>query len=60
MGKEGAAWRINVIGLMVSHGLTVQDLEDTEFAYCPPVSDVFDVLSRAADIAVKRLGKPGQ
>jgi NADPH-dependent 2,4-dienoyl-CoA reductase/sulfur reductase-like enzyme len=60
MGKEGAAWRINVIGLMVTHGLTVQDLEDTEFAYCPPVSDVFDVLSRAADIAFKRLGKPGQ
>ena len=59
MGKEGAAWRINVIGLMVTHGLTVQDLEDTEFAYCPPVSDVFDVLSRAADIAVKRIGKPG-
>jgi NADPH-dependent 2,4-dienoyl-CoA reductase/sulfur reductase-like enzyme len=55
VGKEGAAWRINVIGLMAAHGLTVADLEDAEFAYCPPVSDVFDVLSRAADIAAKRI-----
>lgn len=57
IGKEGAAWRINVIGVMVAKGLTIWDLEDTEFAYCPPVSDVFDVLSRAADIAVKRIGR---
>ena len=57
IGKEGAAWRINVIGVMLTHGLTVYDLEDTELAYCPPISDVFDVLARAADIAIKRIGK---
>ncbi|MFH0816307.1 MAG: FAD-dependent oxidoreductase [Methanobacteriota archaeon] len=56
IGKEGAAWRMNVIGIMATKGMTIWDLEDTEFAYCPPVSDVFDVLSRAADIAVKRVG----
>jgi len=58
IGKEGAAWRINVIGIMASKGMTVYDLQDTEFAYCPPVSDVFDLLSRAADIAVKRVRAP--
>ncbi len=57
MGKEGAAWRINVIGIMASKGMTVHDLQDMEFAYCPPVSDVFDLLSRAADIAIKRIGR---
>jgi hypothetical protein len=38
--------------------MTVWDLEDVEFAYCPPVSDVFDVMSRAADVAIKRLRLP--
>ncbi|MDO9538020.1 MAG: FAD-dependent oxidoreductase [Thermoplasmata archaeon] len=57
IGKEGAAWRINVIGIMASKGMTIFDLQDTEFAYCPPVSDVFDLLSRAADIAVKRISR---
>jgi len=55
MGKEGAAWRINIIGLMATKGMTIWDLEDVEFAYCPPVSDVYDVMSRAADVAIKRL-----
>jgi len=58
MGKEGCAWRINVIGIMAIKGMTIWDLEDTEFAYCPPVSDVFDPISRLADIAIKRLRLP--
>jgi len=55
VGKEGAAWRINVISLAISAGLDVFDLADAEFAYSPPVSDVYDVLSQIAEISIKRL-----
>lgn len=58
LGKEGCAWRINIIGVMATKGMTIFDLEDIEFAYCPPVSDVFDVMSRLADVAIKRLRLP--
>ena len=58
IGEQGAAWRINVLGLAISAGLTVFDIEDAEFAYCPPVSDVYDPLSRIAEIAIKRLRLP--
>jgi len=55
VGKEGAAWRINVISLAIGSGLDVFDLADAEFAYSPPVSEVYDVMSQIAEIAIKRL-----
>jgi len=55
VGKEGAAWRINVISLAISAGLDVFDLADAEFAYSPPVSEVYDVLSQIAEISIKKL-----
>lgn len=55
IGKEGAAWRINVLSMAVTNKLTLQDLADSEFAYCPPVADVYDVLSLMAEIGIKRL-----
>ena len=58
IGEQGAAWRINVLGLAISKGLTVFDIDDAEFAYCPPVSDVYDPLSQLVEIAIKRLKLP--
>ncbi len=55
VGREGAAWRINIISLAISSGLDVFDLADAEFAYSPPVSEVYDVLSQIAEISIKRL-----
>ena len=55
VGQEGAAWRVNIISLAISAGLDVFDLADAEFAYSPPVSEVYDVLSQIAEISIKRL-----
>lgn len=55
VGMEGAAWRVNIISLAISSGLDVFDLENAEFAYSPPVSEVYDVLSQAAEFGIKRL-----
>ena len=55
VGQEGAAWRVNIISLAISSGLDVFDLGDAEFAYSPPVSEVYDVLSQIAEISIKRL-----
>lgn len=62
IGEQGAAWRINVLALAISAGLTVHDIADAEFSYCPPVSDVYDPLSQIAEIAIKRLklNRPGR
>lgn len=58
VGKEGAAWRVNIISLAITAGLDVYDLANAEFAYSPPVSDVYDVLSQVAEIGIKRLKLP--
>jgi NADH oxidase (H2O2-forming) len=55
VGKEGAAWRINIISLAITAGLDIFDLANAEFAYSPPVSEVYDVLSQIAEIGIKRL-----
>ena len=55
VGEQGAAWRINILSLAIGTGMTVFDIANAEFAYCPPVSDVYDILSQAAEIAIKRL-----
>ncbi len=60
IGEQGAAWRVNVLALAISAGLTVRDIADAEFSYCPPVSDVYDPLSQVAEIAIKRLKLDGR
>lgn len=55
IAREGAAWRVNVISLAISAGMTVDELSKVEFAYCPAISETYDVLSQAADLAVRRL-----
>lgn len=52
---EGAAWRVNVVAMAMKMKGTVYDLSNTELAYCPAISETYDVLLRATDFAIRRL-----
>jgi len=52
---KGAASRINIISTAIKSGMTLQQLSETEFAYCPAISQCYDVLSAAVDIALRKL-----
>ena len=54
VGKEGAAARINIISAALKGGLDIYKLRELELAYCPPVSDVTDVVTVAADMLCRR------
>ena len=54
---EGAGGRINVISLAIKGGLSIHTLSHTEMAYCPMLSENYDVLNRAADIVIRKLEK---
>jgi NADH oxidase (H2O2-forming) len=58
IGEEGAAWRINVFALAIHGGMTLYDLLDTELAYNPPVSQMYDPITQLAEIGLKRLKLP--
>jgi NADH oxidase (H2O2-forming) len=54
---EGAGARINTISLGIKCGIDVYSLSQIETAYCPMVAESYDVLNKAADFAVRKLGK---
>jgi NADPH-dependent 2,4-dienoyl-CoA reductase/sulfur reductase-like enzyme len=54
IGEEGAAWRMNVVALAIKQRMTIQEFSTIELAYCPAVSEVYDPLLVAADIAIRR------
>ncbi|MCL7412113.1 MAG: FAD-dependent oxidoreductase [ANME-2 cluster archaeon] len=54
---RGAAARINVVAVALKSGLTVHELAEVELAYCPAVSETYDVLTKACDFAVRKLNK---
>ncbi|MCD6306362.1 MAG: FAD-dependent oxidoreductase [Deltaproteobacteria bacterium] len=58
IGKEGAAWRINLLALAIHGGMTLYDLLDAELSYNPPVSQMFDPLAQLAEVGLKRLRLP--
>ncbi len=58
VGKQGAAWRINLFALAIHGGMTLYDIMDAELAYNPPVSQMYDPISQVAEIALKRLKLP--
>jgi len=55
VGEEGAAWRVNVVALAIKKQTTIQEFSTIELAYCPAVSDLYDPLLVAADVALRRL-----
>jgi pyruvate/2-oxoglutarate dehydrogenase complex dihydrolipoamide dehydrogenase (E3) component len=58
LGKEGAAWRINLLALAIHGGMTLHDLMDAELSYNPPVSQMVDPVSQLAEVGLKRLRLP--
>lgn len=54
IGEEGAAWRVNVISVAIKNRMTIEDFSRIELAYCPAVSELYDPLLVAADVAYRR------
>ncbi|MCK4819750.1 FAD-dependent oxidoreductase, partial [bacterium] len=54
IGEEGAAWRINVVALAIRKGMTIDEFATIELAYCPAISNLYDPLLVAADVAFRR------
>ncbi|RLG94508.1 hypothetical protein DRO27_04725, partial [Candidatus Bathyarchaeota archaeon] len=55
IGNEGTDWRINMIALGIRKGMTLEEFASVELAYCPPVSELYDPLLMATDVALRRL-----
>ena len=55
IGHEGTDWRINMIALGIKKGMTLDEFATVELAYCPPVSELYDPLLMATDVALRRL-----
>jgi NADH oxidase (H2O2-forming) len=54
VGEQGAAWRVNMIALAVRNRVTLKDFSSVELAYCPAVSELYDPLLAAVDVAIQR------
>jgi NADH oxidase (H2O2-forming) len=54
-GGGGAAWRVNMISMAIRTGITIDKFAGVELAYTPPVSEVYDPLSMAAEFGIKKL-----
>jgi NADH oxidase (H2O2-forming) len=57
IGEEGAAWRVNVMSLAIRKKMTIEEFCTLELAYCPAVSDLYDPLQAAADVALRRYSR---
>ncbi len=55
IGTEGTDWRVNMIALGIRQGMTLEEFATVELAYCPPVSELYDPLLMATDVALRRL-----
>jgi NADPH-dependent 2,4-dienoyl-CoA reductase/sulfur reductase-like enzyme len=55
IGREGTDWRINMIALGIKKGMTLEEFATVELAYCPPVSELYDPLLMATDVALRKL-----
>lgn len=57
IGEEGAAWRVNVISLAIRKKMCIDEFCTLELAYCPAVSELYDPLQAAADVALRRFNR---
>jgi NADPH-dependent 2,4-dienoyl-CoA reductase/sulfur reductase-like enzyme len=57
IGEEGAAWRVNVISLAIRKKMCIDEFCSLELAYCPAVSELYDPLQAAADVALRRYNR---
>lgn len=52
---NGAKERINIISTAIKAEFTLKDIAELELAYCPAVSDYYDVLVMAAEIGLRKI-----
>ena len=55
VGREGAAHRINSVVAALHSGMTVSQFADSDFAYAPPFSPVWDPLLTSANQLLKKI-----
>jgi NADPH-dependent 2,4-dienoyl-CoA reductase/sulfur reductase-like enzyme len=55
IGSEGTDWRVNMVALGIKNEMTLEEFASVELAYCPPVSELYDPLLMATDVALRRL-----
>ncbi len=54
IGKNSSQ-RINVASTAITAGMTLDDLSNVELSYCPAVSQTYDVLHQAVDLALRKI-----
>lgn len=52
---NNAGWRINMIALAIRNNLSIFELTKADIAYSPPVSELVDALTMAAEFACRRI-----
>ena len=52
---DNAGWRINMIALAIRNNLSIFELAKTDISYSPPVSELVDALTMAAEFAGRRI-----
>lgn len=57
IGFSGAAARINMLCAAISSRASVYNLTEMEMAYCPEVSETYDVLMQAADNLIRKINR---
>lgn len=55
VGKEGAAHRINAVAVALHAGMTVEAFSQSDLAYAPPFSPVWDPMLTAANQLMKQM-----
>lgn len=57
IGSESIAGRINTLVAAITCGMTVEEVNELDLVYAPPVAPVYDPILIAASQAVKKVGK---
>lgn len=57
IGSESVAGRINVLAAAITAGMTVEEVNQLDLVYAPPVAPVYDPILIAASQAVKKVKK---
>ncbi len=52
---KGAKERVNIIATAIKAGFSLEDISNLELAYCPAVSDYYDLLVMAAELGLRKL-----
>lgn len=55
LGSKGIAGRINVFVTAISQGMTVEEINNLDLVYAPPVAPVYDPILIAASQALKKV-----